>query len=101
MDPKGTTYDITLIESAIPDATHGKMRLGLDHKGDRKAELAYDWDDSHFTATFIGHARSLPAPAHPVVLLSKPITAMYALKADHHQRPTDVLNDRIVTIEIE
>ncbi len=95
------TYDITLIEADVPDVTHGHMRLALDHKGDRQAELAYDWDESHFTATFIGNARTLAAPAHPVVLLSKPITAMYAMKAEHHRLPTDVFNDRKVTIEIE
>jgi hypothetical protein len=94
------TYAITLIEADIVDAKHGKMRFGLDHEGDRKAELAYDWDESHFTATFIGNAPSLPVPAHPVVLLSKPITTMYSLKADHHRLLTDVFKDHLVTIEV-
>lgn len=94
------TYEIALIEADIAGAMQGKMRLGLDYGGNRKAELAYEWDETHFTAKFIGNARNLPVPAHPVVLLSKPITAMYSLKTEHHRLPTDVFRDHLVTIEI-
>ena len=93
-------YDITLIEAQIAGPTHGTMRLGLDYAGDRKADLVYEWDEGHFTATFVGNARNLPRPAHPVVLLSKPIAAMYALKSDHHRLPTDVFKDHLIAIEI-
>lgn len=93
-------YGIALVEANITGPMKGRMRLGLDHEGERKADLAYEWDDSHFTATFIGNAPSLPAPAHPTVFLSKPIAAIYALKKEHHRLPTDVFNDHIVTIEI-
>ncbi len=93
-------YEISLVEAEIAGPTHGRMRLGLDLEGERKADLAYEWDESHFTAKFIGHAESLPAPAHPTVLLSKPIAAMYALKRSHHRLPTDVFEDNLVTIEI-
>lgn len=95
------TYQITLIEADIASAMQGRMSLGLDYAGARKAELAYEWDETHFTAKFVGNAPSLPVPAHPVVLLSKPITAMYALKTEHHRLPTDVFRDHLVTIEIE
>jgi hypothetical protein len=94
------TYAVTLIEADIADAMHGKMRFGLNHEGDRKAELTYDWDETHFTATFIGHAPSLPVPAHPVVLLSRPIAAINALKTDPAQLPSEVFKDHLVTIEV-
>jgi hypothetical protein len=94
------TYGITLLEADIKDAMHGKMRLGLEHEGARKAELAYEWDETQFTATFHGHAPTLPVPAHPVVLLSKPIDAIYALKTQQHRLPTDVFKDHLITITI-
>lgn len=97
---KGMNYDITLIEAQIAGPTHGTMRLGLDHEGDRKADLVYKWDESHFTATFVGNAGNLPRHAHPVVLLSKPIAAIYALKSDHHRLLTNVFKDHLVAIEI-
>lgn len=93
-------YAISLVEADITGPMRGRIRLGLEYEGERKADLAYEWDDSHFTASFIGNAPSLSAPAHPTVFLSKPIAAMYALKKDHHRLVTDVFSDHLVTIEI-
>lgn len=94
------TYEITLLEAEISDPMNGAMRLGLVHEGEKKAELEYQWDASKFTAVFHGNAPSLPEPAHPTVLLQKPIAAIQALKIDEHRLPTDVFKDHCVFINL-
>ena len=94
------TYEITLLNADIRDAMDGTMRLGLNHENEQQAELEYNWDAATFTATFHGHAPSLPAPAHPFALFSKPIAAIQALKNDTHQLPSDVFKDHQVFIEL-
>lgn len=94
------TYKITLLEADIRDPMKGNMRLGLVHEGEQKAELEYRWDDSEFVAVFHGNAPGLPVPAHPTVLLQKPIAAIYALKSDAHRLPTDVFKDHEVSIDV-
>ncbi|MEP1932710.1 MAG: hypothetical protein ABJQ71_13940 [Roseibium sp.] len=95
------TYDVKLIDADIKDAMLGKMRLGLDYEDGRVAELEYDWTSEHFTAVFHGHAPSMPKPAHPVLFLQKPITAIRSLMTADHTWPTDVFKDHQVTIEVE
>lgn len=94
------TYEITLLEADIKGPAAGKMRFGLVHEGEQKAELEYRWDDTQFTAVYHGNAPSLPVPAHPVTLLQRPIAAIHALKTDAHRFPTDVFQDHQVTIDL-
>ena len=93
-------YEVTLIEANIEHAMKGEMRLGIVHDGKRKATLEYDWTDEYFTARFVGHAPSMPAPAHPVVFLQKPIEAIQALKTEEHTFPTDVFRDHKVYFKV-
>lgn len=93
-------YEIALMEADIRDAMLGSMRLGLMFGGECKAELEYRWDDKTFTATFHGHAPSLPQPAHPTQLLRDPIAAIQALKTRPEQLPTDIFRNHAVSIEI-
>lgn len=95
------TYQINLLHADIPQPMQGDMRLGLVHEGNQVAELEYRWDDKQFTAVFVGNAPGLPHPAHPVVLLQKPIAAIQALKNETHVRSTDVFKDHQVSIEVE
>ena len=95
------TYQIDLIHADIPQPMNGTMRLGLMHHGVQLAELNYHWDDKQFSAVFVGHAPSLPHPAHPVELLQKPIAAIQALRTPEHARPTDVFRNHQVTIVLE
>ncbi len=94
------TYQITLLEQEINGPLDGNMRLGLVHSGEQKAELEYRWDGTQFMAVFHGIANELPVPAHPVALLEKSITTMYALMTDAHRLPTDVFQDHQVSIDI-
>ena len=94
------TYEITLLEADIRDPMDGTMSLGLSRKGEQKAVLQYAWDAAKFTAIFHGHAPSLPVPAHPTVLLERPIAALYGVKTDAHRLITDVFQDHRITIEI-
>ncbi|MBV1868999.1 MAG: hypothetical protein KUG69_14010 [Marinosulfonomonas sp.] len=94
------TYKITLLEADIRDPMDGTMSLGLSHKGEQKATLEYTWDAGKFSAVFHGHAPGLPVPAHPTVLLQRPIAALYALKTDAHRLITDVFQDHQITIEL-
>ena len=93
------TYEITLLEADIRDPMDGNMTLGLSHNGEQKAKLEYVWDAGKFLAVFHGHAPGLPGPAHPTVLLQRPIAALYALKTDDHRLITDVFRDHKITIE--
>ncbi|MBO6511054.1 MAG: hypothetical protein JJ979_21645 [Roseibium sp.] len=95
------TYEINLLHADIPETMKGDMRLGLMHEGRQVAALEYSWDDTRFTAVFVGNAPSLPHPAHPVFLLQKPIAAIRALKTRDHTLPTDVFKDHQVSIEVE
>lgn len=92
------TYEITLLEADIRNPMDGNMRLGLVYEGEQKAELEYNWDDTHFTAIFHGHAPSLPVPAHPTALLQKPIATIYSLKTDEHLLITDVFKDHQIKV---
>jgi len=94
------TYEITLLSADIRDPMDGEFRLGLVYEGDQKAELEYRWDATHFTAVFHGHAPSLPVPAHPTVLIQKPIAAMLALKTKDDALPTDVFMEHCITIDL-
>ena len=94
------TYQITLLQQDINGPLDGNMRLGLVHEGEQKAELEYKWDDKQFTAVFHGLAMELPVPAHPIALLEKSVTAMYALMTDAHRLPTDVFQNHQVSIDI-
>ena len=95
------TYEVTLIDADIRSPMDGEMRLGLKHQENLVAELEYQWDDSKFTATFHGHAPSLPVPAHPTLLIEQPIAAIGQLKTDAHWLPSDVFLDNRVFITIE
>jgi len=99
---KGTnmTYEIKLLNADIRSPMDGEFRLGLVYEGEQKAELEYHWDATQFTAVFHGHAPSLPVPAHPTILIQKPIAAMLALKTEDHKLPTDVFMDHCVTIDL-
>lgn len=94
------TYQIELLQADIPRPMSGSMRLGLVHEGSRLAELDYRWDETQFSATFVGNAPSLPHPAHPVELLQKPIAAIQSLRTADHARPTDVFKEHRVSIEL-
>lgn len=94
------TYEITLLEAEIRDPMNGNMTLGLLHKGEQKATMAYFWNAEKFSAVFHGNAPSLPIPAHPATLLQKPIEALYKLKTDSHRLITEVFQDHKITIEI-
>ena len=93
-------YEVKLLEADIQGPMLGQMQLALHAEGKEQAQLAYDWTDSHFTARFLGHAPSMPAPAHPVAFLSRPIEAIQALKTDQHIYPTDVFKDHQVSFEL-
>jgi len=95
------TYEVTLIDADIRDAMDGQMRIGLKHQEKLVAEVEYQWDASRFTATFHGHAPSLPVPAHPTRLIEQPIAAIGQLKAPAHRFPSDVFQDNRVFITIE
>lgn len=93
------TYEVTLLEADIRNPMDGNMILGLNHEGELKAKLEYTWDAKTFTATFHGHAPSLPHPAHPTALLHRPIAALYAHKTDAHRVITDVFQDQQITVD--
>jgi hypothetical protein len=95
------TYEVILLNSDIRGPMIGAFRLGLVYDGEQQAELEYHWDETRFTAVFHGHAPGLPVPAHPSILLQKPIAAIYALKTDEHALPTDVFRVHRVTIDID
>lgn len=95
------TYEITLLNSDIRGPAAGAFRLGLVHDEALQAELEYHWDETHFAAIFHGHAPSLPVPAHPSLLLQKPIAAMQDLKTEDTALPTDVFLNHRVTIDID
>lgn len=94
------TYEIVLLSADIRDPMSGEFRLGLVYEGEQKAELEYHWNETQFTAVFHGHASSLPVPAHPTILIQKPIAAMLTLKTKEHTLPTDVFMDHRVTIDL-
>ena len=62
--------------------------------------MEYRWDETRFTAIFHGYAPGLPVPAHPTVLLHKPMAAIRALMTDAHRVPTDVFRDHRVSIDL-
>lgn len=95
------TYEVTLISADIRSPLDGEMRLGLEHDGTLAAEIAYHWTDKQFTATFHGHAPSMPEPAHPTAFIERPIAALNKLKADKHRLPSDVFTDNRVYMTTE
>lgn len=95
------TYEVILINADIRDPLDGEMRLGLKHDGKVSSEIEYRWDDSQFTATFHGHAPSMPVPAHPTFFIERPIAAVLALKTSEHLFPSDVFADNRVFIKIK
>jgi len=94
------SYEITLLEADIRNPMDGNMLLGLNHEGKQEARLEYSWNTEKFIAIFHVHAPSLPTPAHPTVLLQKPIEALYAVKTDAHPLIIEVFKDHQITIEI-
>ena len=95
------TYEVTLIEADIRNSMDGNMTLGLSYGGEPKAKMEYVWDADKFSAVFHGNAPSLPVPAHPTILLQRPIEALYALKTEAHNLITDVFQDHAITIELD
>jgi len=93
-------HEVTLIDGNIRGPMDGEMCLGIEVDGQRKATLDYSWTEEHFTARFVGHAPSMPVPAHPTVFLRKPIEAIQALKRDKDELPTEVLQRQSVYFEI-
>lgn len=93
-------YEVTLIDADIRHPMDGEMRLAIEVDGERKAVLEYHWTEEHYTARFVGHAPSMPAPAHPTTFLQAPIAAIQALKGPAHALPTDVFRDHKITFEI-
>ncbi|MBS9716475.1 hypothetical protein ACFFUT_15750 [Pseudohalocynthiibacter aestuariivivens] len=94
-------YEVTLESADIRDTMDGEMRFGLLHNNSKVAEVSYHWDATHFTATFHGHAPSLPEPAHPTVFIQQPIAAIQMLKTEPNVLPTDVFNSHRVFISGE
>lgn len=94
------TYEVTLLEADIRDPMDGAMTLGLEYENKEVAKLEYRWDAAQFTAVFHGHAPSLPVPAHPTILLQRPIAALYARKAEQHNLITEVFKDHRITIDL-
>ncbi|RED53469.1 hypothetical protein [Aestuariispira insulae] len=93
-------YDVSLIDAQIEHAMKGKMRLGICMDGREAAQVSYDWNDEHFTARFIGHAPSMPVPAHPIAFVAKPLEAIQAMKTERHKLPTDVFYDHQVSFNL-
>lgn len=93
-------YEVTLLEADIRDPMNGNMILGLEYKNEEVARLEYHWDAAEFKAIFHGNAPSLPIPAHPTLLLQRPIAAIYAVKSDEHRLVTDVFKDHQITIDL-
>ena len=93
-------YEVKLLAADIRNPMLGNMQLALHADGKEQARLEYDWSDAFFTARFLGHAPSMPAPAHPVAFLSRPIEAIQALKTEQHLYPTDVFKDHLVTFDM-
>jgi len=93
-------YEVTLIEARIEGPAKGEMRLGLEREGAQVAAVDYEWNDTHFTARFVGHAASMPVPTHPIHFLSKPLIAVQALRTDAHALPTDVFRDHKVFFDV-
>lgn len=95
------TYEVILISADIRDPMDGEMRLGLKHEGNVACEIEYRWDAKQFTATFHGHAPTMPVPAHPTFFVERPIAAVLALKTANHRFPSDVFVENRVFIEIQ
>lgn len=93
-------HTVVLIDGEIRGPMDGEMRLGIEVAGRRRATVEYNWTEAHFTARFVGHAPSMPVPAHPTVFLRQPIEAIHALKRQKDELPTDVLRRERVTFEI-
>ena len=91
-------YEVILLGANIKHTMDGQMRLGLKHENAVVAEVDYSWDATQFTATFHGHAPSLPEPMHPTQLIAKPIVAINKVKTAAHKFPSDVLKDHRVFI---
>lgn len=94
-------YNVKLLSANIQSPLDGEMSLGLEVEDKRQAIIEYEWSKEHFTARFKGFAPDMPAPAHPVTFISKPIDAIYALKNETHTLPTDVFKDSLVAINID
>lgn len=92
------TYEVILLDANIKDVMDGQMRLGLKHEDAVVAEVEYSWDATQFTATFHGHAPSLPEPMHPTQLIAKPIVAINDMKTAAHKFPSDVLKGHRIFI---
>lgn len=95
------TYEVTLLSADIRGPLYGEMRLGLEYDGSRVAAIDYQWDAKRFTATFHGHAASMPEPAHPTVFVERPIAAINQLKTPDHTLPSDVFVDNRVFMTVE
>ncbi len=94
------TYDVKLIDANIEHAMKGEMRLGITQNGQLEAMVEYDWTGDYFNARFVGHAPTMPEPAHPTAFLFRPIEAIQALKTQKHQLPTDVFKDHKVSFNV-
>jgi len=93
-------YEVTLIEADIEGPKKGTMCLGLERDGSEQARIEYSWNDVEFVARFVGHAPSLPVPAHPTVFLSAPILAIQQKKSEPTDLPTSVFNNHKVFIDV-
>lgn len=98
--PPQSSYELTLIEADLRDASSGKMCLGLIHSGTTVAQMSYDWDPSTFHATFHGNAPTLPEPAHPTVFLHQALSEIRALQSEEAPRPTDVFSNHKVFLTL-
>ncbi|MBL4907320.1 MAG: hypothetical protein JKX94_07710 [Sneathiella sp.] len=94
-------YDVKLISADIRSPLDGEMSLGLEIENSQHAAIEYEWTKEQFTARFIGFAPGMPAPAHPVAFINKPIEAINLLKNETHKLPTDVFKDTLVSITID
>lgn len=91
-------YEVILLGADIKHVMNGQMQLGLKHADVVVAEIDYSWDAQKFTATFHGHAPSLPEPMHPTQLIARPIVAINELKTTLHKSPSDVFGDHRIFI---
>lgn len=94
-------YEVILISADIRSLLDGDMRLGLEHNGVLAAEIEYHWNEEHFTATFRGHAPSMPIGGHPTMFIERPIAAVNKLKTEKHRFSSDVFTDNRVFMTTE
>lgn len=94
-------YNLKLKSANIEQPLKGNMTLGIDYNDLEVAAVEYEWTDTYFNARFLGHAPSLPIPAHPTAFIRKPIEEIMKLKAEHHRLPSDVFTDHQISIEVD